>query len=67
MDDETFLKNIVDALHLAAIICYFKEIPNEFSLGEEGIVHELIHLMKADNVRKLSEIREDFKTILKLD
>ena len=66
MDDEKFIENIIDALHLACIICYFKETPTEYSLGEEGIVHELIHVVKNDNVRTLSEIRKDFENILKL-
>lgn len=66
MDDAEFHTRILEALHLACIISYFKEIPNEYTLSDEGIVHELIHVMQDENVRPLPEIRKDFEEILKL-
>ena len=67
MEDEEFMKELTNALHLAVMICWFKDTPSEYSLGDEGIVHELVHLLTNTNVRTLVEIREDFEIILKLD
>lgn len=67
MDDETFIAEIVDALHLACIICFLKEIPTYVCLTDKGIVHELVHLMKENGTTtSLKEIRELFETTLKL-
>lgn len=66
ISNERFLMEIKEAMHLAVFICYLKEIPNEKSLSDVGIIHELIHLINPDPINDIEEIREKFKTYLKL-
>jgi len=66
MSNSDFMENIHDALHLAIMICWFKDVQHDYSLGDEGIVHELAHILTNTNTRTLDEIREDFELILKL-
>jgi len=63
-----FKENIIKIAHLACIISYFKELPSECTIGDEGIVHQLIHLMDIPDepLISLQEIREQFNTLLKL-
>lgn len=66
LSNEQFLMEIKEALHLAVIICFLKEIPNEKCLSDTGIIHELVHLLTPDPIHDLEEIREKFKTDLKI-
>ena len=69
MTHEEFEKNIVKALHLACIICFFKEIPTYVCLTDRGIIHELIHIIEGDDcisADRFIEVRKDFETVLKL-
>jgi hypothetical protein len=66
MDDATFLLNINDALHLAVIICYLKELPAYRCLSDTGIIHELVHLLSPDPVVEVKKVRREFKRTLKL-
>lgn len=67
MSDKDFLNEIPDALHLACLICFLKEIPTYVCLTDKGIIHELIHLLKKDQTTtELKEIRELFKITLEL-
>lgn len=68
MSDQEFKENLPDAAHLACIICYLKEIPSYNCISDEGIIHELIHLMTCPNepVVDLQEIRELFNKQLEL-
>ena len=68
MSDQEFMDNLPKAIHLACIICYFKEIPAKYCLSDIGIVHELAHLLHIPdkNVEPLSEIRKLFESDLKL-
>lgn len=66
MEDEEFLNKLPDALHLACMICFLKEVPTYICLTDKGVIHELIHLLKNQNVRKLKEIRDLFKMTLRL-
>jgi len=65
MSDSDFLKNLPDAIHLACIICFLKEVPTYVCLTDKGIIHELVHLLKENGTTtSLSEIRELFKLTL---
>lgn len=69
--DEVFLDDLPKALHLACVICWLKEIPTEICLCDQGIIHELVHLMhfkedKAATKQTLKHVRKLFKTQLKL-
>lgn len=67
MSDADFLKNLPDAIHLACIICFFKEVPTYVCLTDTGVIHELVHLLKEDGTTtSLSEIRDIFKDTLAL-
>lgn len=68
MSDNEFMASLPKATHLACIICYLKEVPTSAVLSDTGLIHELVHLMDIgdENVTSLYEIRELFKTVLKL-
>jgi hypothetical protein len=67
MSDEEFLENIIDATHLAIIICFLKEIKTDICLSDKGIIHELVHLQtEGGTTTLLPEIRKDFEEVLKL-
>lgn len=68
MTDEEFIKNLPSALHLATVICYFKETPAYICLCDIGIIHELVHLLHIpeDTQNRLRDIRKDFEFQLKL-
>lgn len=65
MSDADFLKNLADALHLACVICFLKEIPTYVCLSDKGIIHELVHLLKENGTTtEIEEIRDLFKLTL---
>jgi len=68
MDDQEFVSKLPIASHLACMICFLKEIPTENCLSDEGIIHELIHLMSIpkEELLDITEIRELFKNQLEL-
>lgn len=67
MADCVFLANVRDAAHLACIISFLKELPAGSTLGDQGIVHQLIHLMTIEGTeRELPEIRKQFAEVLRL-
>ena len=68
LTDQEFMERISEALHLACVIAYLKEIPNEWIVSDKGIIHEMIHLIHIgeDPLVNLQEIRESFKEMLKL-
>lgn len=71
MPSEIFISNLSHAAHLACIICWFKETSNDVSIGDKGIIHELLHLICGtysieDCDRQLEVIREQFKEVLML-
>lgn len=66
--DEAFIQRLPEALHLACIIGWLKELGTE-SLGDRGIIHELVHLLHIPegNTTTLHEIRKQYETVLKLE
>lgn len=67
LSDEEFMERIGEALHLACFISYLKELDNEQTIGDEGVVHQLTHLLTLfDPIICLKGIREQFKTLLEL-
>jgi len=45
MSDDDFMENLVPILHFACIVCYLKEVPGYIALSDQGVVHELVHLL----------------------
>lgn len=68
MSDEEFRSKLVSALHLACFICFVKEIPTYVCLIDDGLIHELVHLMDNPDcpLTDLQTVRELFKNQLKL-
>jgi hypothetical protein len=64
--DGQFLAGLPRVLHLACVISWFKELPADDTLGDQGIVHELVHLMHSGTTTPLSEIRASYKELLRL-
>lgn len=69
MTDSQFLKNLVPALHFAIFVSWYKELGMHV-LADEGIVHELAHLLHIGKdpiiMNKLREIRRSFDDQLEL-
>lgn len=66
--DSEFLQNLPDILHFSCIVSYFKELGVEATVGDEGIVHQLVHLLciPDEPVIELDKIREQFKNLMRL-
>lgn len=69
LSDKKFQHFIKQILHFSIYICYLKEIPSYYCLSDEGLIHQLCHLMlykdeytKNDFVR----IRKEFNQICNL-
>lgn len=45
LPDDEFIAQLPQILHFACFVCYVKEIGSDRALSDEGIVHELVHLM----------------------
>jgi hypothetical protein len=64
MTDKQFLKSLVPALHFVCIVSYLKEAPAYVLLSDEGLIHQMVHLLdkntKSTVLPKLKEIREQF-------
>jgi hypothetical protein len=67
LTDDEFIKELYDILHFACFVSYVKELNREQTTSDEGIIHQLVHLLKAHETdADLKEIRTDFETLLKL-
>lgn len=66
LSDEEFLSSLPDALHLACVISYLKELGSEATVGDAGIIHELVHLLTLPQDSDLAEIRRQFREVLAL-
>lgn len=64
MTDVEFVENLVPALHFVCIVSYFKGNPGYQLLHDEGLIHQMVHLLDASTretvLPKLGEIREQF-------
>ena len=69
MTDSEFIHCLPSILHFACFVAYLKEIPTYNVLGDEGIIHELVHLLDISDYGtkyKIKEIRKKFKEQLKI-
>lgn len=65
--DDNFMNRLPEILHLACIICFIKETPVEHSLGDEGVVHQIAHLIHIpEEYPDISLVRETFKIVCEL-
>lgn len=54
MGDDDFLANLLDILHFAVYVSYIKEVQTRWVLADNGIIHELVHLLMEQRNRALS-------------
>lgn len=66
MSDVEFLGNLPAAAHTACIIGWLKELGADATIGDTGIVHQLIHLMQLPGVVPVKSVRKQFKELLRL-
>ena len=70
MNDAEFLENIVPILHFTCFVCYLKEIPTGCCLVDNGIIHQLVHLLQEETrpqaLRELEDIRDTFNKVCEL-
>ncbi|MDH0290616.1 hypothetical protein N7414_15940 [Pseudomonas sp. GD04087] len=45
LPDEEFLAALPEVLHLACMIAWLKEVPADLLLCDEGLLHQLTHLL----------------------
>ena len=65
--DEKFLANIKEILHFVVFVSYVKEIDSRALLSDDGLIHELVHLLNGvETVGNLEDIRDNFKELMKL-
>jgi len=68
LSDNKFFTNLSKLLHFTIFVSYLKEIPADCLLSDDGIIHELVHLLNKetrDDVNK-KRLRENWNKILKL-
>lgn len=68
MTDEEFMKNLIEILHFSCFISYLKGYGVEMTLSDEGIIHQLVHLLHIPDepVINLQEIRIQFNNLIKI-
>lgn len=65
--DEKFLANIKEILHFVVFVSYLKEIDSKVLLPDDGLIHELVHLLNdVETVENLEDIRDNFKELMNL-
>ena len=71
MGDEEIEAKILEAMHFAMFVCWFKEVPSSVVLGDTGLLHEMLHIrMGVFGSRTKNEVlrtvRALFEQVLKL-
>jgi hypothetical protein len=70
LDDAAFVAQLPAAAHLACIIGWLKELGRDETIGDTGIVHELVHLMHLNPLGaepyQIGEVRARFARLLLL-
>jgi hypothetical protein len=66
LPDADFLRELPAALHLACIVSWLKELGAEATVGDHGIVHELVHQLHLGTETPLGTVRAQFAQVLRL-
>jgi hypothetical protein len=66
--DREFKERLPEALHLACIISYLKEIPNNCLVSDEGLLHMIAHQLHIPEhtTNEFRQMRKQFKKLLAL-
>ena len=71
LTDDEFINRLPEILHFACFVCYIKELGPECCLSDEGILHQLIHLLHfkswQSDFSRIQPIRDLFKLVLELN
>lgn len=68
MTDKQFKAALPEILHIACIISYVKEIPNNCLVSDQGLIHLIAHQMHIpeDSTFEFRTLRRRFKVLLEL-
>lgn len=70
MKDEEFIANALSILHFCCVVSYIKDLPSHAVLIDDGVIHELVHLLSDETrdgaIENLPEIRKNFNSIMEL-
>ena len=68
MSDEDFVDNAIDVLHFTCYVSWIKEIDGDKLLADDGLIHELVHLLKPGTriCVNIETLREKFDELLVL-
>jgi len=69
LSDDEFIQQIKKALHLSCIISFIKKLDINDTVGDYGLIHQLVHLLDIpeEPLIDVKEIRKQFDTLLKLN
>lgn len=71
LSDKEFLNNIIKIIHFCCMVSYLKNLPTSCVLIDNGIIHELIHLLddntKDEAINRLLKIRNLFNELMELN
>lgn len=68
LSDDDFIEKLPEILHFSCFVSHLKELHNNMTLSDNGIIHELVHLLhlKDKHYHNLAGIRRQFEEVLKL-
>lgn len=67
MSDEEFFSDIPKLLHFVSFVAFLKEISTNTLLCDDGLLHELIHILNGvEEVTSKNEIRYMFNVLMEL-
>lgn len=67
LTDEAFFSNIPKLLHFISFVAFLKEIDTNTLLSDEGLLHELIHMLNGLEVTtSKEEVRSMFERLMLL-
>lgn len=63
--DDEFLNNLGKILHYSAFMSFVLKLDNKETLSDEGIIHQLIHLLNENtkSYTNLADVREKFEDL----
>ena len=64
--DQEFEDDVIDILHFTCYVSWLKEIDHNQLLADDGLIHELVHLLKQStrNYVNIEKLREKFDKLL---
>lgn len=66
MSDESFFNCLTEILHFSCLMSCFKEIPAGVVLSDEGVIHEIAHILSGVGAVEKEVLREKFNKVFYL-